>query len=568
MEEKSSFIARSTNRGIELGASLLCWVSPFVGLGVFFPMGALILYPKNRKIKISAFQALALQVLVYGVTYPLEILFYYSEGIEIFLTKLVTGNSFHYFKFLYSSIGFLVLILQKNHSSKRMRKMNLQGRFLYKRSHRLTNWFYILLIFVASVSLTEILISKLDPYQISRNPVGVIRDSLLYFFTLVFAISGFLGEKNIFLVFRKIFCSYTVQQRYNLPSKEISGEYFFKKARFAKFREYVLPGWGQIFLQRYWKGFPLMFVFLLALLFFTVSFFFFLDPIFSLRYMTSLGLKPGIPDKEIFQYVGNFYIPLFLGGFLVAVYAFSRYLLKNSLKQDIEVLNERGLESGFSNNLHLSILLHLILVSLVFLIPVTLQRSSGKKQGDNSKTHYQPEKLEFYFIDPNIPDEVKDLNGGVVSGTDTANKKEGEKISDEKPADYGKIKGYVKRIKGKKLPKTYSNYISAKMRGPENFMDYWRRAPKPYSSVVAYTITQDGDITDIELVESSDYPEQDRMTLELIESMAPVMPPPGVKGDIRVTELFWNGAIDPEAMPTQLQKEMVLMFDGRYMEEL
>lgn len=212
-------------------------------------------------------------------------------------------------------------------------------------------------------------------------------------------------------------------------------------------------------------------------------------------------------------------------------------------------------------------LLHFILFAIVLIIPISVNRSSSDKKRDISKDHFQPEKMEFYFIDPDIPDEVKDLNGGVISGTETPSQNDGMKIPDEQMSEDGKVKGYVKRIKGKKLPKTYSNYISARMRGPELFMDYWRRAPRPYSCVVAYTITSDGEITDVYIVEASPYPDQDSLTIELIESMSPVMPPPGVKGDVRVTELFWNGSIDPDAMPTPLQKEMVLMFDGRYMEE-
>jgi len=568
MEEKNSFYSRFSSQVIEWGVSLLCWISPFVGLGIFFPIGALILYKKNLKIKISAFESLFVQIAVYIVTYPLEILAFFSEDSELLIAGLASGKNLFYFKFIYALLGFAVLVAQKIHNSRKMKKLDLKGQFLYRKNHRMSGWFFVVLVFGASFALTETLISQLDPYKVSRNPIMVIRDTLLYFFTMLFSFSLFTGERKIFVIFRRAFCSFIVQERYYPPSKDLEGNYFLRKEKFAKMREYILPGWGHIFLMRYWKGFPLMFVFLLSLLFFAVTLFFYIDPIFSLRYMTSLGLKPGIPDKELFLYVNNFYIPLVSGIFFVLIYIFSNFLLRNSLKRDMELLSERGLESGFSNNLHLSILLHMILLSIVFVIPVSLQRSSGKKQGDNSHTHFQPEKFEFYFIDPNIPDEVKDLNGGVVSGTDTPSKKEGEKISDEKPADYGRIKGYVKRIKGKKLPKTYSNYISAKMRGPENFMEYWRRAPRPYSSVVAYTITQDGDVTNVDLVEASDYPEQDRLTLELIESMAPLMPPPGVKGDVRVTELFWNGPIDPEAMPTQLQKEMVLMFDGRYMEEL
>lgn len=31
--------------------------------------------------------------------------------------------------------------------------------------------------------------------------------------------------------------------------------------------------------------------------------------------------------------------------------------------------------------------------------------------------------MEYYFIDPDIPDEVKDLNGGVIAGTETPSQK-------------------------------------------------------------------------------------------------------------------------------------------------
>lgn len=176
--------------------------------------------------------------------------------------------------------------------------------------------------------------------------------------------------------------------------------------------------------------------------------------------------------------------------------------------------------------------------------------------------------MEFYFIDPNVPDDTQGLNGGVITGNETENKEKGEKISNEKVADNGPVKGTIKKIRGKKVPPTYSNYISAKMRIPESYMDYWAKAPHPYSSVVAYTITQDGDVIDVELVEASDYPDQDLRTLQLVESLGPLMPPPGTKNDIRVTELFWNGPIDPEFVPTPLQKEMINLFDGRYMEEI
>jgi len=294
----------------------------------------------------------------------------------------------------------------------------------------------------------------------------------------------------------------------------------------------------------------------------------------------SMGLKPGIPDKDFFvasQNVGYLVITILA---LTFTYVYSMSLLnksftlenlgyRKSVESDIEPIFVSGLRKGFRNILPVSLLFHLIILSLVFVIPISIQRNASKKNNSADKSkHFQPDKMEFYFIDPNIPEEMKGLNGGVITGTDTTNKEQGEKISNEKTADNGPKAGYIKKIRGKKVPPTYSNYISAKMRIPESYMEYWAKAPHPYSSVVSYTITQDGDIIDIELVEGSNFPDQDRLTLELIESLAPMIPPPNTEGDIRVTELFWNGPIDPNFVPTPLQKEMVHMFDGRYMEEV
>lgn len=40
--------------------------------------------------------------------------------------------------------------------------------------------------------------------------------------------------------------------------------------------------------------------------------------------------------------------------------------------------------------------------------------------------------MEFYFIDPNVPDDTKGLNGGIVTGNETENKEKGEKSPTKK----------------------------------------------------------------------------------------------------------------------------------------
>ena len=427
-------------------------------------------------------------------------------------------------------------------------------------------WFIALTYFFVSIN------SRDQNFQETMKTADQLfkgESSLMLWFLTLFSASSMLGRKGILSILRKPYLGFYIQTKLAFQTfTNTDDPDFKKKALYSKVREAVLPGWGHIYLQRYWKGFSLLFSFLLIFLFFSSSLAFFIDPIFGIKFLTTFGLKIGIPDKEFMQYIDNPIYPIAGLLFLLSSYAISNLMLRSALKSEDQPFSERGLQTGFSNNLYLSLLAHLILFAIIFIIPISVQRnSSAKKKNDLSKQHFTPEKMEFYFIDPEIPDEVKDLNGGVVAGTETPSKTEGEKIPDKLQQDEGKVKGYVKRIKGKKLPKTYSNYISARMRGPENFMNYWRRAPMPYSCVVAYTITTEGEVEDVMIVESSAYPDQDSLTVELIQSLSPLMPPPGTKGNIRVTELFWNGTLDPNLMPTELQKEMVQHFDGRYMEE-
>lgn len=605
-------LSHKTNRLITFGVSFLCWYSPIVGLGIFFPIGALLLFPKNLIIRLSAFNSLVFQFIIYLIFYPLELYTLIGENTENavknfiakiilllqftdiqtivelfdeisrFVNGLMNDLNIYYFNsdaffikqfsfyliFLYSAIAIVLLIANRLYWQKKAQNSVLYLKYGIDKKQEFISIPYILFTIIGTIVLTLIFLVLDDKIFQFRNIAYTLREfTILYWFSFL-AVSSLLNNKRVFSIFRRLYCSMDVHFRLSLSPKSPRDINYKKKYNFTRIREWILPGWGHIYLQRYWKGFPLLFIFLILLLFFTISLYFYFELASGIRFMGSLGLKPGIPDKQFLKYADNPIFIIMFGICILCIYAFSNWEIVKSLKEDYEPIQKRGLQSGFFNNIPLSLLVHLILICIIFIIPIMLSRASSKnKKQDLSKKHFQPKKMEFYFIDPEIPDEIKDLNGGVISGTETPNQKEGIKIPDEKPSDEGKVKGYVKRIRGKKLPKTYSNYISARMRGPETFMEYWRRAPYPYSCVVAYTITRDGDITDVQMVETSDYPEQDLMTIELIESLSPVMPPPNVNGEVRVTELFWNGPIDPDAMPTPLQKEMVLMFDGRYMEE-
>ncbi|PJZ53453.1 energy transducer TonB family protein [Leptospira adleri] len=542
----------------------MSWSSPFLGLGIFFPLGVLFAFPKGKEIRSSAFGSLLFQIFCWSILYPLEISAILFPVVEAFVRSLVMELGEWLIGF-YVFLGILILFAHSFSLRKERERQAKSNRRASVEEEKIERFHFKILVLLVAGYLTSRLVFQ-DPYRLEYGQLGIVEDSFLYFFSVLIAGDTLLSRGKPFFLFRRPWRMFEKQARVAKYSG-FQGEWGRRKQKYAKFRDLIFPGWGHIYLGNLWKGFSILFLFLLFLLFFATAFFSWLEPADGIRFLMSMGLKPGIRDQKFFAITSSIVPALVILTAIVGIHLLSRFLLNRTIQARPES-EDTSPKNVFISNLSYSILLHLVLISLVLIIPVTLQRKKEQKEQERQRTHFTPENMEFYFIDPNLPNEIKGLNGGVVSGTETPTQKEGDKIPDDKPADEGRVKGEVRQVRGKKLPSTYSNYISAKMRGPESFMEYWRRAPKNYSSVVAYTVTPDGEVVDVDLVEASGYPEQDQMTLELIESLSPLMPPPGTKGYVRVTELFWNGSIDPEAMPTPLQKELVMMYDGRYMEEL
>ncbi len=526
-------------------------------MGIFFPLGVLFAFPKGREVRSSAFGSLLFQIVCWIVLYPLEVSTILFPIVETLVRTLVLDLGEWLIGF-YVLVGFLVLVAHSVYL-KRQRQRKSKSRFKVSvPEKKIERIHYKILVLLVAGYLTSRLVFQ-DPYRLEYGQLGILEDSFLYFFSILIAGDTLLSGGKQFFLFRRPWKLFEKQNRVARHSGFL-GKSGVLKRKYSKLRDWIFPGWGHIYIGNLWKGFSILFLYLLLLLFLSTSFFSWLEPADGIRFLMSMGLKPGIRDQAFFKITSSIIpILIFLGG-IVGIHIVSKFLLRKAFRSEPDDTTPR---STFISNLSYSILFHLILMSLILIIPVTLQRKNKQKESERQRNHFTPENLEFFFIDPNLPNEVEGLNGGVISGTETPTQKEGEKIPEE-----GRVKGEVRQVRGKKLPSTYSNYISAKMRGPESFMEYWRRAPRNYSSVVAYTVTPDGEVVDVDLVEASGYPEQDQMTLELIESLSPLMPPPGTKGYVRVTELFWNGSIDPEAMPTPLQKELVTMYDGRYMEEL
>lgn len=542
------------------GLAFMIWASPFLELEFFFPIAVLFAYPKNRYLRPIAFTSLVIQIIVYAVFYPLEIYSLLSSEIQYQIANSI--NSQFASIFLFVLISSSILYLQQR---KFIRKKKLKAK-IQKLIYLLPVLFFPIALMGYYVYKNQVLL-KYEAPQFLTNFV-------LYFYLSVFAEIYSLGGNRIHPALRRLWLSLELQKRKTFATLHVLHGGFTlatsltdeantvklpeKKlfTRYAVIRETILPGWGHIFLEKFWIGFPLLFIYLLTLLFLGVFLSGYIDPVFGINFMGTLGLKYGNGDKKYFALVEHpwFLLPILV---LIFIYAYSQYSIRAAFKEK----NEKGLTTGFLNNLALSILLHFILLTVLFLIPATIRREEPQKKNEKKKPP------QFYTIETEIPDNIEKINGGVISGIQEKLNK-GEIIKDNKAkTDMGRIIGKTSAEKGKQVPPTYSNYISAKMRAPGFFTDYWEKAPYPYSCVIAYTITPEGEIINIQIVESSIYPEQDKLTVELIESMSPVLPYPNAKGDIRVTELFWNGTLDPDKMPTSLQKDMVQMFDGRYLEE-
>jgi TonB family protein len=165
-----------------------------------------------------------------------------------------------------------------------------------------------------------------------------------------------------------------------------------------------------------------------------------------------------------------------------------------------------------------------------------------------------------------LPDSVDGLNEFSVR----SNKYETPKVlkptirygSQDKPLLEKKV--YLQ--KHSKETKSYSEYLTSKVRELGRDALIWKNAPKPYSMVVRYSVSPAGLITDIEIVEESGNIQMDALVISVVQSMSPLIKPKKNK-KLVITELFWNtrGADD---LTTDLQKSLVTYPDGRIIESV
>ena len=507
----------------------LSWSSPFFDLYLFFPLGALFIF-KNRITRQIAWMSFWLGVagLVFSGLLLASNLTSELDGLEnnlylgwLLLFEIITGPA--------------LLFWQRRDITRRLPGNKLK---ISRKRHLFLHFFLAFIFTFTTAWLTGENDNNIDLYSV-----------FYLYYAWIFGAMYLLSGYRIPFLFRKAYGMYYRQIKISRTGNH------HRKQTMARWRQMLLPGWGDIYLGHFWKGFPLLFVYLLLLLFLSTFAIAKHDPFTGVLYLLTFGLKFGTGDKKFLELTTSWLPLAILSVLVVLTYIYAWY----SLKLDREKAESGKPEKGFFNNLAISILVHFVLLTLVWLIPVTISRktdSSRQATGD-------PDEYSFFTSIVN-PEDTEKLNGGEFSG----NENEKTAIKQHKLQSGGDLaESDVKPgLKGKKIDPTYSGYISMKLRQPGYYADYWNNAPYPYSCVVEYTITPDGELNNVQMIEGSGYPEQDQLTLELIENMSPLFPYPKAKGDVRVTELFWNGM--GRELPTPLQNELAGYYDGRLLEEL
>ena len=413
-------------------------------------------------------------------------------------------------------------------------------------------------------------------YARFRDPFVLFPGHLILCSSMFFAMLALEGRFHRFQLARKIYGRL-------LRDRRARNE---ERRRAALTRSLLFPGWGQTYLGSTVSGVATACLFLLLLLFGALSLLLnysrLVEAIPGLNanaawYMLAeLGMRSHIPDKAFVGLFGNWFALSALVLALLGVALYSRWS------------TARLLDSPTPNEIRLvgphSVLLHVVPVVILLLIPVSFHLPGSQKPKITEPIRVIPEFFE-------MPQQRMQLDGASTSGDES--KTYGRRGTPSGSAmetggsDSARYAGPGDRSKsskgredrklllddrhgkdpdggrpGKRQDMTYSNYLSAKIRGAEKGFSYWHRLPQPYSGVFEYKISDRGDVYDIRIIESSSHPEGDRLTVELIRAMGTVLPPPG-GGHVIVQELFWNTTSADSALPSPLQRSLSHAFDGR-----
>ncbi len=345
------------------------------------------------------------------------------------------------------------------------------------------------------------------------------------------------------------------------------------------------PGSGQLYLGKGWLGWILAACFFVTILSWLHLWMAYNHLSYTKDLLSLLGFYWRVGDQRFSEDFATPQNLLIVGGLLIVVYLLSILSLPLGLKKK-RSLNERRIIGSFG----ISYLVHLAMFWIVMLMPFVFTKSATKEalkerskqiekqlraqkdelqKAKNKKPSSPPPAEREIRFDLEMPDKLNGLN-------DFSNKPfsrqtpELQKTKPQPPAiGYGERKmplpprqEYVKQHARK--TKSYSEYLTSKVRENDKDKLIWEDAPYPYSIVVEYTVSPDGYISDIRLVQPSRYTKNDSMVVSVLESMNPVIKPPSGQS-LKITELFWNTG-GQEDLDTDLKRSLANYPDGRVIE--
>ncbi len=422
-----------------------------------------------------------------------------------------------------------------------------------------------------------------------RDPFLLFPGHLILCACMFFALIALEGKRHRFALARRVYGRFLADTRAARARASGTSAVKERARRAALLRGRLLPGWGQVYLGRTVSGVATFCLFLCVLLFLTISLLLHygrwvaevpgLNANAAWYFLAEMGLRSHIPDKAFAALLGNPAATLVLllagaGLWWYSIWSTLR-LLRTSEPGELRIAGPH------------SVLAHVVPFVVLLLIPVSFQLPS-KQQPPSEPMLVIPEYFES-------PQRRMQLDGAATSGDESAtygrsgrpdgrNAKTGRTDTPQyrgpgARADSARGKEDRRLLMderrgtdpkggrpGKRQDMTYSNYLSAKIRGAEKGFNYWNRLPRPYSGVFEYKISERGELYDIRVVEPSTDPEGDRLTVELIGAMGILLPPPG-GGHVLVQELFWNTTPGDPGLPTPLQRGLSHAFDGRVIQQ-
>lgn len=608
------------------GLALLCYAADLFGLGVLLPFAVWTLYPRSFFLRAHALSAGLVQAVglaVAGLLHGLNLFFVFeSEAfatsyLQFFGTLLRGEEVFTALCLaLFSGVFFFAAIAAAQRLSRPglNRQRYRQARELADRApvHAL-----LAMLFVNLVAHNEGLWSAgpvdggagganlfADIFKAYADPLLLFPGYPVALWCAFLGLYALRGEVFWLRPARRLFARFALEERARLPAsagagvgadggafpgrdalpetEAQTGPAFGGRGgrgwRAAKTRALLLPGWGQFFLGRRAAGLAAFCAFLLFLLYFVISFGLVygdwiknvpgLNANFTWYFLSGIGLRSQLADAAFKGILGH---PLMAGGLVLGLGLLYLY----SYRATAALYFGRS-GAGFLTHTSPSLLLHLAPLAMLFVIPIGFDISRP------TAPPRQQEKIEPIPIIPEFFEKPKnkfETGGGAYSGNEAEKYTPG--AAGETPREGGpdtvdstqsEVEGpgpFAKKQQraiggrpGDRQDLTYSNYISAKIRGPEIAGDYWDRMPRPYAVVVEYKIGASGRLFDVRVLEPSGHDEADRLTVKLIESMGHLLPPPGGE-PVVVTELFWNTEAADENLPSERKRQLSRAFDGR-----